>query len=525
MTKPFALTVIFLSFTFGLFAQSAESQDDFDRAFLDIYMHKAGVDLVLALKSADSLYRVSASDIHKIRSLMLISDVYHRSANRDSSIHYAERAGEIAERTGNYNWQARIYGVLSTQHRETGLLNRGRQYLKKGLQAAGRITDINTANQFKGHVHQEMGFYSLAEEAFSDAIPHFKEAEAYFMQLPDSPNKNFFLAQNEERLGIAYLQQGAVDSAEAHFFSAKAYDEAIPQDDTPIKGFIANGMGLVNLRKGRHDEAFVHLNRALEIAETTQFPNLRIEVFRSLAQYYEAVGDMEQYRRYNEQYLDAVKTDVNEHRDYADNMVTRAQRRLDSLMASFKNTVLGALVLLLIATIGAGAYVKKQQQDRRRFKEVIAKLRQERQQPPVASTAEQGMEDKALMPEATRLDLLKKLERFESGVGFTDKRISIAVLAGKFNTNTKYLSHVINKHRHKDFNTYINELRVNYLIAKMESDPKYLNYKISYLADEGGFSTHSQFTTVFKQVVGLSPSVFITYLKKARKKEETLLAS
>src|SRR5690606_2490108 len=107
---------------------------------------------------------------------------------------------------------------------------------------------------------------------------------------------------------------------------------------------------------------------------------------------------------------------------------------------------------------------------------------------------------------------------------FTDRNISIAVLAGKLQTNTKYLSHIINKHKQKDFNTYINKLRIDYIITKMEDEPKYLHYKISYLADECGFATHSQFTNVFKQLTGISPSTFITCLKKSNQKEEPVMA-
>src|SRR5690606_9949408 len=87
--------------------------------------------------------------------------------------------------------------------------------------------------------------------------------------------------------------------------------------------------------------------------------------------------------------------------------------------------------------------------------------------------------EKDIMPEGTKQELLKKLERFESSQQFTDRNISIAVLAAKMKTNTKYLSYLINNYRNKDFNGYVNELRINYIIAKMETDKRYLHYKIS----------------------------------------------
>ena len=45
---------------------------------------------------------------------------------------------------------------------------------------------------------------------------------------------------------------------------------------------------------------------------------------------------------------------------------------------------------------------------------------------------------------------------------FLNKDFSLAILAGQLDTNTKYLSEIINSHYHMNFNTYINRLRINY---------------------------------------------------------------
>ena len=73
---------------------------------------------------------------------------------------------------------------------------------------------------------------------------------------------------------------------------------------------------------------------------------------------------------------------------------------------------------------------------------------------------------------------------------------------------------MINKYKGKNVNLYIKELRINYIVEKLKSDPKYLNYKVSYLAEECGFSSHSSFSAVFKNITGITPNVFITFLSK-----------
>ena len=87
-------------------------------------------------------------------------------------------------------------------------------------------------------------------------------------------------------------------------------------------------------------------------------------------------------------------------------------------------------------------------------------------------------------------------------------------MANQFKVNSKYVSQIINFYKEKDFNNYINELRIKYIINKMIDDEAYLNYKIAYLAEDAGFSSHSKFSTIFKQVTGNSPSVFIQKRKK-----------
>lgn len=92
--------------------------------------------------------------------------------------------------------------------------------------------------------------------------------------------------------------------------------------------------------------------------------------------------------------------------------------------------------------------------------------------------------------------------------------MSLANLASQFDTNTKYLSEIINKHYNVNFNTYINKLRVNYIVEKLKTDANYMNYKISYLAEDAGFSSHSSFATVFKSITGIAPVTFIDLLKE-----------
>lgn len=119
----------------------------------------------------------------------------------------------------------------------------------------------------------------------------------------------------------------------------------------------------------------------------------------------------------------------------------------------------------------------------------------------------------SLMTSETEAKLLEFLGAFEKGTLYNSKNMSLPFLAGALNTNTKYLSHVINRHKSSDFKSYINRLRINYIVDKLIHDEKYRQYKISILAEECGFSSHSKFASVFKTVTDCSPSAFIKQLE------------
>ncbi|WP_341222344.1 helix-turn-helix transcriptional regulator [Polaribacter atrinae] len=108
-----------------------------------------------------------------------------------------------------------------------------------------------------------------------------------------------------------------------------------------------------------------------------------------------------------------------------------------------------------------------------------------------------------------------KLKEFEESDLFLDKNMSLPKLLGLLNINSKYFRRFLKNNKNTDYNNYIIRLRIYYIKEKLITDKEYLNYKISYLAEECGFSSHSKFSASFKSVLGVSPSEFIHKLKDA----------
>ncbi|KAA0127321.1 helix-turn-helix transcriptional regulator [Chryseobacterium sp. SN22] len=117
--------------------------------------------------------------------------------------------------------------------------------------------------------------------------------------------------------------------------------------------------------------------------------------------------------------------------------------------------------------------------------------------------------DKKILSDKKEMDLLNKLEKFEAGKEFLNNNYSISSMATQFETNSKYINFILQKHRNKTFSDYINSLRILYITRLLYEETEYRNYKISYLSEVCGYSSHSRFTSVFKTETGLSPSDFI----------------
>ncbi len=183
---------------------------------------------------------------------------------------------------------------------------------------------------------------------------------------------------------------------------------------------------------------------------------------------------------------------------------------------AFTNKLYLSIGFFLLTSIIFGFVVYKKHLYKKRLTEIISYLEVTNKNMLNKAETTRVISKKNSIPIETEQLILNKLKKFESTSKFTNKDISLAVLAGQFETNTKYLSEIINKHYHINFNTYINKLRINFIVEKLKNEPNFCNYKISYLAELSGFASHSSFATIFKSISGISPITFIELLKNER---------
>lgn len=90
----------------------------------------------------------------------------------------------------------------------------------------------------------------------------------------------------------------------------------------------------------------------------------------------------------------------------------------------------------------------------------------------------------------------------------TSPGFSISQLAEQTGYSVKQVSQVINDRLHKNFRAVVNEVRIKEVCKRLLDNECYGQYTIEHIANGVGFQSRSNFSSIFKQVVGISPAEF-----------------
>ena len=110
--------------------------------------------------------------------------------------------------------------------------------------------------------------------------------------------------------------------------------------------------------------------------------------------------------------------------------------------------------------------------------------------------------------------IMTQLEAFENEERYLDSQLTQKSLVEELGTNSTYLSKIINTYKGSNFNIYINNLRLNYIIDLLRTDATYLQYDVKELANICGFSNSESFSDNFYRKFEIKPSYFIKMMKE-----------
>lgn len=411
-------------------------------------------------------------------------------------------------------------------------------------------------------VHDISGNHEIAIEIHKKSLAYYqqKPLDSTFTQI----NRNSNLVEVYNNLGFSHLHLEQIDSAKFYNskiqkFQAKILDTCIIRYSYLLEGEIAYqenrfDAARKNYQKGYSvcpsDYDLVRLNKAyalgkIEVGAKNYEKGIAIlqqelddykvtaieegfmrDYYEKLAEAYKQVGNYEKASFYFEKYL-VTKTEFTKHKEDTKESFLKKER------ASFKNEFdalvsekeqsesnlnylfLGTSVIILLLLFLLLKFYRNKKANETKFQQLLTKIEAAPSSEEIIDTKDAVLEEtnNSDVSEEVKIQILEGLKKLEEKEYFLKQECSSYNVAKKIGTNTSYLSKVINSHYGKNFNTYINDLRINYAILRLKNDVIFRSYSIQSIAEEVGYKSADSFTKYFKKDTGLNPSFYIKEIK------------
>ncbi len=459
------------------------------------------------------------------KSYMIKGHSYLRAGDNQSALDAYYVALDIAKNQGDLEQQiitnSGLIIVLTRMNQSDKALEISRQMLK--------FIDKTSFKDTKNHVRilTTINDVYLDAEQY-DSVLHYAEKGIAMSKLLDY----------KEGLVDLYIKKGMV------FYHTKQYDQAfkyllkaedivlnfdIPNQFFPktnINYFLAS----CHYEKKEYDQAIEYLSKTLDSIEETDLDKMPvIQSHLLIANCYGEKKDLEKALYWHNKYLE-LNEEYQKNKDKTVSKIyTTEAEKLESEIESLKSKQIADkqsktyVLIILIVISGAFVFVvfnyrKKQKKNTVLFQDLMQKIEalelREQQE------GEQKEEVKEIIIDDIKVDeVLKGLSKLEATEYFLRSDCSLGSIAKKTKTNTTYLSKIIKMYKGKNFNSYINELRIDYVLRRLKNDKKFRSFSIVSIAKEIGYKSDNSFTKHFKAKTGLNPSY---YIKKIEHMEEQL---
>ncbi|MBQ6166100.1 MAG: helix-turn-helix transcriptional regulator [Muribaculaceae bacterium] len=167
--------------------------------------------------------------------------------------------------------------------------------------------------------------------------------------------------------------------------------------------------------------------------------------------------------------------------------------------------IIALLALSLLAVLYAN-YRKTKRTNRLLYEKNIALLNEGKELRPRVDNPDSHAQE---ISSQADLDLLNKITAvMESSPEVYNEAFSRQRLAELVGSNYKAVSRAINTCKGCNFNVLLNEYRIKEACRRLMDSEAYANYTIEAIANSVGYKSRSNFATIFKEIVGLTPSAF-----------------
>ncbi|UQB68842.1 helix-turn-helix domain-containing protein [Epilithonimonas zeae] len=455
---------------------------------------------------------------------------------------YSDEAEVLAEKLKNnsalsaiYLYRGKINIILDKLPEAEVILNKSLGYAEKIENPADRHIQLcriyaNFAGMYEGKNDPKNWYVSTKksldaiETTPTNNLTEYQKSKYYYLYI-------FELMNMGNYYGYA-VNPPKPELAEPYFKKMMAFEKSAPEYFKILDLEAYESMSSFYLVKGDYQQSIDYAQKLLLTEKTKSNHRERLMAYRNIKDAYRLLKDDVKENQYLRLY-----TALNDSIIQSEKKAIVHQSRDEIKKANVKNeqskkTLLfyGGIVIVIIA-FGSWVLVRRNNRIlRKNYEAMIDRLKVESVQTENSINVIHEIEDntqiepdftdefeasnKNLISAETEARILRRLSAFEKSDKFLRKDFTVSHLATHLNTNSKYLAEIIKNNKSQNFSNYINNLRINYIVHKLYNDPKYREYKISYLAEECGYASPQVFVLAFKKINGVTPSYFIQSLKE-----------
>lgn len=291
-------------------------------------------------------------------------------------------------------------------------------------------------------------------------------------------------------------------------------------------------------RTGCLDSALRYLQGNVRMARENSYNNLLVESLRDLARIHDRMGHKTEALQYKSKYLslsdslfgrETMNLIKNSQALYEQNADAYTIRTLNTANALQRHWIIAlfaviAVIVFLCALLWRqkrklsaawkGLYDRNLSllEAERRYTGRIASLEErlkEKEESRPEPSAEDAPARKLLITKEQRNVLLERISHvMESPSVYCDPDFSIDRLSAAIESNSRYVSEVINEEYGMNFRAFLNRYRVKEAMCRLEDMENYGHLTIKAVAESVGYKSQATFISVFTKETGLKPSLY-----------------
>ncbi|WP_312089408.1 AraC family transcriptional regulator [Chryseobacterium sp.] len=475
-------------------------------------------------ENGSKMLKLSTNDYERAKSYGHMADALRKERRYKESILLFEKALQYAQKVNFKSEEFIINILLSDMYSSLGLIDKANSHYEESM----RIAKLLNNDAYLISAYSSKAFQEIDKENYCNAIPYQEKNIDLVIRKKNYNNYTAFTT-------LAFIQlkcNGDLDAAQK---SLQQFESTHFESNTKGKESYLNYMyylakALIEVKKNNLDKAKTYFDKSYNSAKLYHNEKALDLILEQRILSNIDINDKKKYEYYTKELLNLKKKQFTKSSSAYTYLDKESKSNISFYQKYLAVSIVVLIIVILICVISFLIYRKNKREAKRIFDKAIKEIEERNSQTAFdeklieldsistesndSEKIKESNQKTITVSETKEKEILHYLNLFEKGNKFTAKGFNQSNLTMILKTNANYTNFVLKKHRNKNFSEYLSSLRIQFIVEKLYSDPEFQNYKISFLSDYSGFSTHSKFTEAFKKEINISPSEFIKNLKK-----------